>query len=209
MSHSEPESLTVRKRRATNARIAASAARLAGTQGIGNTTVDQIAADAEVARATFFRYYDTKECAVAEGITGPWLTLIIEAIADQPAHLSAKNALVAAFGEMAERFPAHHDQIRELARLTRSSTTLNAWTAQAYQRYETAIAELLTPRFSDLAERDPRPRLLAALAMASVRICLDDWVHHGGSLPDLIHHALNAIAIEQTWPSAAAGSVGC
>lgn len=196
MSRSEPESLAVRKRRATNARIAASAARLAGLHGVGNTTVDRIAADAEVARATFFRYYETKESAVAQGITGPWLTLVTDAIASQPDHLPAKEALVAAFAELAERFPAHHDQIHELARLTRSSPTLNAWTAQAYQRYENAIAALLTPRFPNLTEQDPRPRLLAALAMASVRICLDDWIHHGGSLPNLIHRALNSITIE-------------
>jgi len=195
MSHSEPESLAVRKRRATNARIDASAARLAALRGVDNTTVDQIAEDAEVARATFFRYYDTKESAVAEGITGPWLTLVTETIAHQPAHLPAKESLVAAFDELADRFPAHHDQIRELARLTRSSPTLNAWTMQAYQRYEHAIAELLTPRFPNLTEHDPRPRLLAALAMAAVRISLDDWIQHGGSLPDLIHRALDPITV--------------
>ncbi|WP_410673754.1 TetR family transcriptional regulator [Amycolatopsis sp. cmx-4-68] len=195
MSQSEPESLTVRKRRATNARIAASAARLAGRQGVGGTTVDQIAADAEVARATFFRYFDTKESAVAEGITGPWLTLVTEAIARQPAGLPAKEALVAAFGELAAEFPAHADQIRELARLTRSSATLNAWTAQAYQRYEHAIAELLAPRFRNLVEHDPRPRLLAALAMAAVRISLDDWVEGGGALPELIRRALDALSV--------------
>ncbi|MEV6876686.1 TetR family transcriptional regulator [Amycolatopsis sp. NPDC051128] len=196
MSQSEPESLAVRKRRATNARIAASAARLAGRQGVATTTVDQIAADAEVGRATFFRYYDTKESAVAEGITGPWLTLVTEAIARQPGDLSPKDALVAAFGELAAEFPAHAGQIRELARLTRSSPTLNAWTAQAYQRYEHAIAELLTPRFGGRTEHDPRPRLLAAVAMAAVRISLDDWIDHGGALPDLIHRALDAITVE-------------
>ncbi|MEU5259510.1 TetR family transcriptional regulator [Amycolatopsis sp. NPDC021455] len=195
MSHSQPESLAVRKRRATNARIAASAARLAGLHGVGGTTVDQIAADADVARATFFRYYDTKESAVAEGITGPWLTLVTEAIARQPDDLPAKEALVAAFGELAAEFPAHAGQIRELARLTRSSPTLGAWTTQAYHRYEQAIAELLTPRFDGLAEHDPRPRLLAALAMAAVRISLDDWIDHGGALPDRIHHALRTITI--------------
>jgi len=196
MSQSEPESLAVRKRRATNARIAASAARLAGRQGVATTTVDQIAADAEVARATFFRYYDTKESAVAEGITGPWLTLVTEAIARQPAGLPPKDALVTAFGELAAEFPAHAGQIRELARLTRSSPTLNAWTAQAYQRYEHAIAELLTARFRDRVAHDPRPRLLAAVAMAAVRISLDDWIDHGGALPDLIRRALDAIAVE-------------
>ena len=197
MSRSEPESLAVRKRRATNARIAASAARLAGLHGVDSTTVDQIAADAEVARATFFRYYDTKESAVAEGITGPWLTLVTEAIARQPDHLSPKDALVAAFDELAGMFPAHHDQIRELARLTRSSPTLGAWTAQAYQRYENAIAELLAPRFPALTEHDPRPRLLAALAMTAVRVSLDDWTQHGGALPDLIHRALGSISVNE------------
>jgi AcrR family transcriptional regulator len=195
MSHSEPEGLAVRKRRATSARIAASAARLAGLRGVSNTTVDQIAADADVARATFFRYYDTKESAVAEGITGPWLALVAEAIARQPHQLPAKQALVAAFGELAEQFPAYRDQIRELARLTRSSSVLDAWTAQAYQRYEYTIAELLTPHFRTLTERDPRPRLLAALAMTAVRISLDDWIHYGGALPDLIHHALDSVSI--------------
>lgn len=197
MSHSEPESLAVRKRRATNARIAASAARLAGRHGVDRTTVDQIAADAEVGRATFFRYYDTKESAVAEGITGPWLTQVTEAIAHQPDHLSPRDALLAAFDELAVLFPAHQNQVRELARLTRSSPTLGAWTAQAYQRYENAIAELLAPRFPALAEHDPRPRLLAALAMTAVRISLDDWVHHGGALPDLIHRTLGSISVNE------------
>jgi len=195
MSQSEPESLAVRKRRATKARIAASAARLAGLQGVANTTVDQIAADAEVARATFFRYYDTKESAVAEGITGPWLTLVTDAIARQPGDLPAKDALVAAFADLAAEFPAHAGQIRELARLTRSSPALSAWTAQAYQRYEHAIAELLAPRFRELAELDPRPRLLAAVAMAAVRISLDDWVAGAGELPDLVSRALAAVSV--------------
>jgi AcrR family transcriptional regulator len=197
MSHSEPEAFKIRKRRATNARIAASAARLAGLHGVGNTTVEQIAEDAQIGRATFFRYYETKESAVAEGITGPWLTLLTAAIARQPVHLTARQALTRAFEELAERLPDDVDQIRDLARLTRSTPTLHAWTMQAYQRYEHAVAELLAPRFPDLTGHDPRPRLLAILAMAAVRISLDDWTEHGGELPDLIQRALDSISIEE------------
>ncbi|MBN6038956.1 TetR/AcrR family transcriptional regulator [Amycolatopsis sp. 195334CR] len=193
MSRSEPDGLAARKRRATNARIAASAARLAGEHGVAGTTVDRIAADAEVARATFFRYYETKESAIAEGITCPWLTMVTDAIARQPSHLPAKAALVAAFAELAHEFPAHRDEIWELARLTRSSPTLNAWTMQTYHRYEHAIAGLLAPRFPD---GDPRPRLLAVLAMGAIRICLNDWVSEGGSLPHLISRTLDAITVE-------------
>src|SRR5512139_1084426 len=118
MSHSEADGLRNRKRRATTARIAASAARLAAEHGLAGTTVDQIADEAEVARATFFRYYQTKENAVAEGITGPWLTLITDAIARQPARLGAIDAIIAAFAELADGLPIHYEQIRELARLT-------------------------------------------------------------------------------------------
>jgi hypothetical protein len=38
--------------------------------------------------------------------------------------------------------------------------------------------------------------MLAALAMAAVRISLDDWVAGGGPLPDLIGRALTAVTIE-------------
>jgi AcrR family transcriptional regulator len=194
MSHSEVESFKIRKRRATNARIAASAARLACLQGLEGTTVDQIAEDAEVGRSTFFRYYDGKENAVAEGVTGPWLTMITEAIARQPDDLTAVDAIIAAFGELAESCPK--DRIQDLAELARNSTTLSAWTLQTYQRYENAITELIAPRVHDLAVNDPRPRLIAALTMASVRISLDDWIRHGGSLPDLIHRALTSISVD-------------
>lgn len=76
------------------------------------------------------------------------------------------------------------------------SPALDAWTAQAYQRYEHAIAELLVPRLPGITGRDPRPRLLAALVMAAVRISLDDWIQHGGDLPALIHRALDSVSVE-------------
>ena len=68
------------------------------------------------------------------------------------------------------------DQVRDLAIMTRSSPVLNAWTLQIYVGYEAAIAELVAPRLPDLRPADPRPRLIGALAMASVRIALDDWL---------------------------------
>jgi hypothetical protein len=62
-------------------------------------------------------------------------------------------------------------------------------------RYESAIADLIAPRMAALEPQDPRPRLLGALAMATVRIALDDWLIHGGSLPGRVHRGLAAIAV--------------
>lgn len=188
----ETLSLSERKRVANRERISASAAALVAANGLAGTTVEQISETAEVGRATFFRYFSSKEAAVAEGISRQWLDRIAGAVAAVPAELSAGEAVVKAFAGLADGFAGINAQVRDLAILTRSSPALSAWTLQVYVGYETAIAELVAPRFTDLTPDDPRPRLLGVLAMASVRIALDDWLVHGGSLPDRVHGALTA-----------------
>ena len=190
------ESLTVRKQKATRARIAAAAARSVAENGLAGATIEQIAHAAEVGRATFFRYFSSKEDAVAEGLTTHWLDLITTAIAQQPAELSAAEAVVAAFEGLGDGFDTVSGQVRELATLTRSSPVLSAWTLQIYLRYEAAIADLVAPRLRNTVPDDPRPRLLGALAMASIRIALDDWLAHGGALPDRVRAALSSVRVE-------------
>ncbi len=195
------ESLTVRKQRTTKSRIASAAAQAVVDHGLAGATVERIAAAAEVGRATFFRYFSAKEDAVAEGMTSHWLDVITAAIAAQPPQLPAHAAIVAAFDGLGDGFAAVgddtvSDQVRELATLTRSSPVFSAWTLQIYLRYEAAIADLVSPRLADLTPDDPRPRLLGALAMASVRIALDDWLIHGGSLPSRVRSAIASIALD-------------
>jgi AcrR family transcriptional regulator len=190
------ESLTARKQKVTRARIATAAAQCVVDKGLAGTTVEQIAHAADIGRATFFRYFSSKEDAVAEGMTTHWLDQIMAAIARQPAHLSASDAVVAAFEDLGDGFDAISGQVRELAMLTRSSPVLSAWTLQIYVRYEEAIAALVTPRLGDAGPQDPRPRLLGALAMASSRIALDDWLAHGGSLPERVRTALSSVRVD-------------
>ncbi|OBI91034.1 TetR family transcriptional regulator [Mycobacterium asiaticum] len=189
------QSLVEQRRAATRQRIAAAAAQLVGSVGLAGATVDRIAETAAIGRATFFRYFNSKEDAVAEGVNVQWLERITTALAHQPEGLSAGDAVVAAFGELGDGFAEIEDQIRELATLTRSSETLDAWTLHIYVRYEAAIADLVAPRIPELAPWDPRPRLIGALAMATVRIALDDWLSHGGSLPERVRAGLAVISI--------------
>jgi AcrR family transcriptional regulator len=197
MSHalSSTASPAERRRAATRQRIAAAAAQLVASVGLAGATVDRIADAADIGRATFFRYFNSKEDAVAEGVNVHWLNRITTALAAQPDGLTATEAVVGAFHQLALGFAEIEDQIRELATLTRSSETLDAWTLHIYVRYEAAIAELVAPRIPRLAPEDPRPRLIGALAMATVRIALDDWLGHGGSLPDRVRQGLAAITV--------------
>lgn len=194
-SASATPSLAERKRAAMRQRIATAAAQLVASRGLAGTTVDRIADTADIGRATFFRYFNSKEDAVAEGMNAHWLDRITTALAAQPPQLTAPEAVIGAFGELARGFAEIENQIRELATLTRSSETLDAWTLHIYVRYESAIAELITPRMPGLTAQDPRPRLIGALAMAAVRIALDDWLSHGGSLPDLVRRGLAAVTV--------------
>ena len=102
--------------------------------------------------------------------------------------------MVAAFENLGDGFELISGQVRELATLTRSSPVLSAWTLQIYLRYEAAIADLVAPRFGDPAPDDPRPRLLGALAIASIRLALDDWLVHGVSLPARVRTALSSVS---------------
>jgi AcrR family transcriptional regulator len=188
-------SLAEQKRSATRQRIAKAAAQLVISRGLAGATVDDIADAAGIGRATFFRYFNSKEDAVADGVNVLWLTRITDAVAAQPPQLTATEAVIGAFGDLALGFAEIEDQVRELATLTRSSETLEAWNLHIYARYEAAIAELVAPRMRDLVPQDPRPRLLGALAMAAVRIALDDWLSHGGSLPDRVRQGLAALTI--------------
>lgn len=56
--------------------------------GLAAVSADRIAAEAEVARATFFRYFESKEYAVAEGFTARWIAAITDAVRRQPDQLS-------------------------------------------------------------------------------------------------------------------------
>jgi len=60
MTH-PPESLRERKKRETYARIVESGRDLFQAQGFEETAVEQIAAQANISRATFFNYFGTKE----------------------------------------------------------------------------------------------------------------------------------------------------
>jgi AcrR family transcriptional regulator len=196
--HAVVESLRERKRRTTYDRIAAEAARLVTDQGLTGTTVEQIAVAADVGRATLFRYFDTKESAVAAGFAGVWLRIITAELKRQPPELSPIDAVRATFRQLA----THLDEQRELvllqAELSRSSVALEAWTLQLYVDFEIAIGAILASRFGHSERPDPRPRLVGAMTMAVVRLSLDRWVADGGEgdLAALIDRGLGVMSVE-------------
>jgi AcrR family transcriptional regulator len=203
VSHATPSGLRELKRRATHQRIADEAARLASDRGVSQTTIEDIAAAASIGRATFFRYFDTKEIAVAEGFSTPWLTLIVDALAAQPEHLSPIEAVLSAFAQFAGLVEDEPEAILRQAQASQASPGLQAWTLHLFARCEQAIAETLAPRFPDLQPEDPRPRMVGALTMAAIRWSMERWMASGAEadLPKIIRDALQCIAIQPPVPA--------
>lgn len=186
-----------RRRAETQQRIAESAARLAGEHGIAATTIDDIAAAAGIGRATFFRYFDSKELAIATGLSEVGAHLLGDVIRAVPSDLGPLDAIRAAYARLGEDFDDLRAMFLEQAQLSRSSSVLFAWTLHLYVDWETAIAAAVEPRFDDLAPGDPRPRMLGALTMAAARLACDVWVADDGrgDLPALIQTYLNSMGL--------------
>ncbi|MCW2787538.1 MAG: TetR family transcriptional regulator [Marmoricola sp.] len=184
-----------RKRVETRARIADSAARLAGERGIAETTIDDIAAAAGIGRATFFRYFDSKELAIATGLSDVGAHVLADVIRAMPDGLGPLEAIRAAYAHLGESFDQLRPMFLEQAQLSRSSSVLFAWTLHLYVDWETAVAEAIAPRFADLAADDPRPRMAGALTMAAARLACDVWVADGGrgDLPALTQKYLSSV----------------
>ena len=85
-----PDGLRERKKARTRAAIQAAALSLFREQGYDETTVQQIAAAAEVSESTFFRYFPTKAEVVLWDDFDP---LVIDEFSRQPAELGALAAL--------------------------------------------------------------------------------------------------------------------
>ena len=85
MSPKHAEGLRERKKRQTREAVRCAAFRLFEQLGYPNTTVEQIAAAAEISPRTFFRYFPTKAALlIPDQLTAPVIELFLKA----PAELS-------------------------------------------------------------------------------------------------------------------------
>lgn len=134
------DGLRARKKAKTHAELQRHALRLFAANGYAETTVDEIAAAAEVSRSTFFRYFANKEAVVLFDDVDP---LIMAALArqdpDTPLLTAVRNAVRTAFGQLSEEKRELEEVRMRLAR-----------TVPELQR---AIRESGGPALEHLAER--------------------------------------------------------
>lgn len=170
-------SLTERRKAATRTDIARAAAGLFVRQGLKATRAEDIAQAAGVAPRTFYRYFATKEEAVAPLYTDGaerWT----RAVHDAPASLSVPEALEHAVrhtltpGEGVSG--ASWEWTRTLVRLALRDPALHRVWAEVCHATEARLAEVLAARgVGDNVA--PGLAFPAAVAAAVVRVAVETW----------------------------------
>ncbi|RSM51285.1 TetR family transcriptional regulator [Actinoplanes sp. ATCC 53533] len=179
--------LRERKKEQSRQRIAAVALRLFTERGFDAVTINEIAAVAEVAKATLFAYFPSKESLVLQGVGQDDLAGIV---AGRSAGQSALQALRAHYRTLAATRMAEVDRVEVIARMRvifDSPALSGAANALIYQQRR-ALAEVLTEEHGAT-----RAALMAAQITASLLTLQESFFHLlvGGAAP---HEAARALA---------------
>lgn len=171
--------LREKKRRQTRQRIVAAGLKLFHDKGIEATTLDEIAAAADISRRSFFAYFPAKEDVVLawqEGATEAMRAAVIAAAVGR----DPLDAVQHAAKTLAPLFVTH--DFLELDRLMQSTPTLKA---KKEQHFEEQTAHL----FATLRELWPDPKrrkglqIVAMVSIGCLKIGVNTWLAEGGRRP--------------------------
>jgi len=193
--HDRPDGLRERKKARTRAAIREQALRLFREQGYQRTTVEQIAAAAEVSPSTFFRYFPTKEDVVLQDDMD---TRMIEALERQPAGLSPLSAVRAAVRDaFASYTEADLEIISETVALSTSVPEIRARTTDEFARTIGVVGEALAKRAGrpsdDLAVRAAAGAIIGV--MMGLTLPWDDMPSDRKSIEELFSRVDQALAL--------------
>lgn len=175
----EARGLRERKKARTRAAIRQHALRLFREQGYAATTVEQIAAAAEVSPSTFFRYFPTKEDVV---LHDDFDTRFFESFDGQPPELSPLAALRASFREaVATLTGPEWDELRELTALSVSVPEIRARLLNEFSRMVTVSAEALARR-TGRSPDDLQVRVLSGAVFGTMMAVLTQETYFEGRI---------------------------
>jgi AcrR family transcriptional regulator len=186
--------LRERRKALTAAELEAAAYRLFGERGFDAVTVDDIAAEADVSRRTFFRYFASKEdVLLADHFVQ--LARLREAIATRPADEPIVTALRNALMSMTSDFDQRKEIVILRGRLMRDTPSLQARSLVHQKLWEEAMQEMVAERLGVDPVTDLRPGVVSAATLAAMRVAFTNWLVAGcdGDLIALTAEALDLL----------------
>ncbi len=186
------QSLRERKKQKTRWLIQEQALRLFREQGYEQTTVDQIAAAAEISPSTFFRYFKMKEDLVLEDEYDP---ILLDAFAAAPKDLGPVPALRHAMHEaFSSILVDERDRLLERTKLILSVPALRMRSLDNFTSQFELIGAPIAKRYGVSIE-DLRLRVFVGAFYGAVMAAILTWVEGDGQqdLADLMDRALAQI----------------
>ncbi len=170
VSHEDRPGLRERKKLQTRENIRRVAFRLFESQGYGRTTVEQIAAEAEISPSTFFRYFPTKEYVVlSDDLMEPIVAAFEAAPADLTPVAAYRHAVASVFGAMT---PTQLETARIGQRMMYATPEASGLLYKEYVRLIVMIADAIATRHR--GSYDPFERRVLAGAIVGVLIACSD-----------------------------------
>lgn len=186
--------LRERKKLRTRRAIQDHALRLFGEQGYDETTVEQIAAAAEISPSTFFRYFPTKEDVV---VTDEYDPIMAQIIRDQPPEVSAIEALRAMLREILPQLYADDlEALRTRMRLTATVPAVRGRTFESMRGTFDLMSEAIgerTGRAADDPDVEAFSWAVLGVMQAAMNRLIEDKVSYE-DLPALLDHYLEFLA---------------
>lgn len=185
--------LRARKKLRTRQAIREAAYRLIEERGYDNTTIEQIAAAAEVSPSTIFRYFPSKEHIILTAdFAGPAVDVFLSRLGDQP-------QLIAAMREVTNDllrpvYDQFETEFKRRLELVREVPALRAHMYEAQGRLVEAVSVALAKRIGRDAD-DLELRVVVGALAGGITQALFAWGDHGrqGELLEAMDRALSVL----------------
>ncbi|GAA2251678.1 TetR family transcriptional regulator [Actinomadura luteofluorescens] len=183
--------LRERKKLRTRRAIQDHALRLFGEQGYDETTVEQIAAAAEISPSTFFRYFPTKEDVV---VTDEYDPIMAEVMRGQPAGMPPIEALRATLREMLPlMYETDLDLVNARLRLTAQVPALRARTFESLREGTHAMLTEVVGHRTGREAGDPDVQTFTWAVLGVLQAAMYQWVDGRATteeLPEIVDRNL-------------------
>jgi len=170
--------LRERKKEKTRTQLTDAAFRLFAEQGFDGTTIEQIVDEVEVSPRTFFRYFDSKEDVVIGFFDDIGLELR-DMLEQRPEDEAPFEAVSESLRSLADMYLADEGRVVAAKRLSYETPSIRARLLDKHARWENGLTEGLAARLGVDPGTDPRPRLIAAVALTAFSTAVGDWCTHG------------------------------
>lgn len=166
--------LRQRKKARTRDALVEAATQLFADKGFEQTTVDEIAAVADVSRRTFFRYFESKESIAFPRYEAHMALFLEVAMASRREGSSGLAAVRYGLLALGEVMVANTEEMRVLDALISASPTLIARERMVDLAWEHAIVSVLQEGLTH-PELAARARYVGAAVVGVLRVAFRDW----------------------------------